>query len=281
MSRPRWIDDVTPRAFLALADAACVGRAFPLPSGCKFPPPKGATGQGGFHTDDPVWGRYADQVDAALADGGNAGLRLDEGFFAVDLDTKKLSDADWGRVGEEVQGVFGTGELPPPHNTTTPAYRGVYRWHGHYLFRGTLPDRVSGKLTIDGIVVGDVIRPDHRYMATGAGYRCRWWEPQPPPQTLLDWMTVPEPPKRALYQFSHKGIRSSPDCFNPRGLESVLPEGQRNDGLASVAGIIASKPDGHVGLLHEQNRSRCQPPLPDREVEAIWVSVSRYHGGGS
>lgn len=63
----------------------------------------------------------------------------------------------------------------------------------------------------------------------------------------------------------------------------TLPEGQRNDGLARLAGAMRRKgatlPEIETALL-EHNVRRCRPPLLDTEVRKIAASVSRYAPGG-
>jgi len=59
----------------------------------------------------------------------------------------------------------------------------------------------------------------------------------------------------------------------------VLSEGERNCGLTSLAGRLRraglSQSELEAVLL-EANRTRCQPPLPEKEVLTIARSVSRY-----
>jgi hypothetical protein len=53
---------------------------------------------------------------------------------------------------------------------------------------------------------------------------------------------------------------------------SVLPEGQRNSGLTRLAGqcrLIGLSDESLSQVLLIENRVRCRPPLPRREVEAI------------
>ena len=59
----------------------------------------------------------------------------------------------------------------------------------------------------------------------------------------------------------------------------VFSEGQRNNGLTSLAGKLHR--DGLaeselLATLHQANGNRCDPPLPTDEVEAIAKSVARY-----
>lgn len=61
-------------------------------------------------------------------------------------------------------------------------------------------------------------------------------------------------------------------------------EGQRNCGLASLAGAMRRKgmaPRSIRAALLEENKARCVPPLPDAEVLKIGESISRYSAGES
>ena len=60
---------------------------------------------------------------------------------------------------------------------------------------------------------------------------------------------------------------------------NVIPSGQRNNALASLAGgmrRMGMSQDEILAALQAANEARCNPPLPDREVEAIAASVARY-----
>jgi len=59
----------------------------------------------------------------------------------------------------------------------------------------------------------------------------------------------------------------------------TIPEGARNDTLTRLAGAMRRQGAGEpeiLAALKEANSHRCQPPLPDNEVEAIAESVSQY-----
>jgi hypothetical protein len=58
-----------------------------------------------------------------------------------------------------------------------------------------------------------------------------------------------------------------------------IPEGQRNQTLASLAGIMRRRgmtQDAIEAALLAENRKRCDPPLPDIEVLGITRSIARY-----
>jgi len=59
----------------------------------------------------------------------------------------------------------------------------------------------------------------------------------------------------------------------------AIPEGRRNDALASIAGHlrrIGLDPPAIAAALHQVNAERCRPPLEAREVERIAASIGRY-----
>lgn len=58
-----------------------------------------------------------------------------------------------------------------------------------------------------------------------------------------------------------------------------FPDGERNNGLTRLAGIMVARgldPDELLTALMHENEMRCDPPLPEREVEHIARSVERY-----
>lgn len=62
-------------------------------------------------------------------------------------------------------------------------------------------------------------------------------------------------------------------------VDDAIPDGQRNPTLTSLAGTMRRRgmqPPEIAAALLEVNRRRCQPPLPDAEVQAIAASVGRY-----
>jgi hypothetical protein len=69
-------------------------------------------------------------------------------------------------------------------------------------------------------------------------------------------------------------------------ISGPVPEGRRNDTLASVAGALRRRglePEVILAALLAVNEKQCQPPLPEEEVSQIARSVGRYPiptGGG-
>ena len=62
-------------------------------------------------------------------------------------------------------------------------------------------------------------------------------------------------------------------------VEGSITEGQRDSTLASLAGSMRRRgmsQESILAALATENRSRCSPPLPDKDVARIASSVSRY-----
>jgi hypothetical protein len=60
---------------------------------------------------------------------------------------------------------------------------------------------------------------------------------------------------------------------------AIFGEGERNAGLASIAGSMRKRGMGQGSItaaLLEENRTRCVPPLPDNEVRTIAESIAGY-----
>ncbi|MDG7041502.1 MAG: bifunctional DNA primase/polymerase [Nitrososphaerota archaeon] len=93
----------------------------------------------------------------------------------------------------------------------------------------------------------------------------------PTPNSLLPWLSLPEE-IRALVNGSKPKVGHAIES-------TVIPEGQRNATLTSLAGKM--RRDGFTqsaieAALLDINQKQCQPPLTDEEVGGIAASVSRY-----
>ena len=84
--------------------------------------------------------------------------------------------------------------------------------------------------------------------------------PVPPcPAWLLNLISQQRPPKRKAQGF--------------------IPEGERNSTLTSLGGSMRKRDASNEAIeaaLLEENRVRCEPPLPVSEVQTIAASVSKY-----
>jgi hypothetical protein len=102
---------------------------------------------------------------------------------------------------------------------------------------------------------------------------------------LLPLSELPEPPEwliAALDRIARPVAPGNRDTANTGSTWQVFFEGQRNCGLASLAGALRrrglTQAEIEAALL-VANRERCVPPLPETEVLRIARSISRYPPG--
>lgn len=157
------------------------------------------------------------------------------------------------------------GALPATASVTTR--RGC-----HYYFRhpgGDLPN-TAGKIGANVDTRGDggyVVAAPSPHPSGGFYEWDRTLDESPiaaPPAWLVDLLTAPAR--------NGNGNGAAP-------VGDQIPAGKRNAELASLAGTMRRRGMAAAEIaaaLRETNRSRCQPPLPDDELEAIAASISRY-----
>lgn len=242
----------------ALVYAASGYRVFPLAAGSKTPLP-GSRGHLDATTD-------TDALGAIWAEGCNVGVACGpkSGFWALDVDPKNDGLTSYEQLRATTGWVDG------------PSYRtpsgGLHIW---FRYPEGAEVRNSASVVAPGIDVrgsgGYVVVPPSQ---TEAG-QYRWEAPRRPPRQqelphgapfLLEAITKP-----------------------PRGQGSVcddqtgpIQSGGRNNYLASFAGRLrragCSLSEVRAALA-VVNRSRCTPPLDEREVRRIARSISRYPVG--
>jgi len=102
--------------------------------------------------------------------------------------------------------------------------------------------------------------------ASASGQRYAWHDEHLPLAPLPEWLLK--------MMMARPQVRVTPT----NGVD-VIPEGQRNSTLASLAGTMRRKGMGEKSImaaLQEENSARCQPPLTEAEVAAIAASICRY-----
>jgi hypothetical protein len=141
----------------------------------------------------------------------------------------------------------------------------------HFYFRhpgGHVPNAAGVRPGVD--VRGDggyVVAPPSRVNGIAYAYA--------PACSLEDVVLAPAPSWLT-------SIRGAPRPTTAEPVADVIPSGQRNDTLASLAGTMRRRglSGGAIAAaLLEENASRCQPPLPAEEVHRIAESVSHYAPG--
>ena len=74
-----------------------------------------------------------------------------------------------------------------------------------------------------------------------------------------------------------------PRAPSPNDSQGKIPEGHRNSHLTSLAGAMRRRGmsmEAIEAALLEENRRRCEPPLPENEVRKIAASMERYEPAG-
>lgn len=97
-------------------------------------------------------------------------------------------------------------------------------------------------------------------------------------------MKINRYPFEVFSDYAHTERQASKVNTEDQVVDSYIGEGKRHNTLMSLGGMMkawgmsieAIKP-----AIIAQNRSRCQPSLPDDEVESIVKSISRYIGNGT
>jgi hypothetical protein len=181
--------------------------------------------------------------------GCNFGLVMGGGIVAVDVDDPAV-----------LPDLAERGLLVPTREHRTPS------GGSHFLFR--VPDDAVIKNAVrilDGVDIrstgGQIVGPGGVHPSGGI-YAVEDDSPiADAPAELLELLTTKPAPKATT---------------STRG---TVGEGGRNAYLTSMAGSIhrrGTSPDVLKAELHKVNTARCNPPLPDAEVDQIAESVARY-----
>ena len=181
----------------------------------------------------------------------NIGLRtgVASGIAAVDIDVKK------GAKGRESAAAL-NGGLPPTLKVLTPSGG----WHLYYV----CPE--GGLRSRNGILPGVDLKADGGYIvAAGSTIDGKAYE----------WENAEEHMSAMSEEFLALTRKPAP----PPSLTGALQDGSRNSTLASLAGTMRRRgmAAGEIkAALAAINTQRCDPPLPDKEVNDIAASISRY-----
>jgi len=199
------------------------------------------------------WSRHPD-ANIGIATGPS-------GIIAIDVDVKKgaIGMESWRDILQKHGQALGetlTTETP------TGGLHVIYRSNG-------LPVRNSAGKLAPGIDVrangGYIIAPPSIHPNGGAyswamGCALDNIELLPFPASLVKLLTEPTPRKS-------------------QSVGDVIPQGQRNQTLASLGGTMRRgglSESAILAALKDTNKERCRPPLPDAEVAAVAHSISRY-----
>lgn len=203
----------------------------------------------------------------------NVGIAA-EGMLVVDIDG---ADNPWPGDPDRAADLAAAGAI-----ALTP------RGGRHYLFRR--PEGKGWKCSTSKLAPGVDVRTDGGYIVAAPSEieegPYRWGEglelddpldqlPDPPAWLVaeLDVLVAPE---------SNGAAHGSPTSAHVAAGDAeanAIPSGQRNATLARLAGTMRRVGMGRpeiAAALHQTNRTRCEPPLADAEVDRIAASVARY-----
>lgn len=182
--------------------------------------------------------------------------------FVIDLDVKNGVDgiAAWKEI-------VGGRHLPETLIVNTPS-------GGKHLYFRT-PEGIEVKCSAGRIADGIDVRGNGGYVVyppskteTGAYTFSRNVPVAPAPKWLISPLKDDQ---------NGRAERAAPT------VEGIVPNGQRNDTLASLAGTMRHRGMSYAAIeaaLKKENELRCSPPLPDDEVECIAASIARYEPEG-
>jgi hypothetical protein len=203
----------------------------------------------------------------------NVGIAA-EGMLVVDIDG---AANPWPGDPDRAADLAGAGAV-----ALTP------RGGRHYLFRR--PAAKGWKCSTSKLARGVDVRTDGGYVVAAPSEieegPYRWGDgldlddpldqlPEPPAwlAAALDALVSPESNGAA-----HGSPTSAPVAAGDAEANAI-PAGQRNATLARLAGTMRRVGMGRpeiAAALHQTNRTRCEPPLADAEVDRIAASVARY-----
>lgn len=199
----------------------------------------------------------------------NIGIATGGGIVVLDVDINDQA----GKYGDET-----LDDLEKQYGSLPDTWMCLTGGGGiHYYFASDDPDLTVGVEFAPGLdfrgAGGYVIAPPSVHK-NGRTYE---WEVNHTPANCA-LAPLPEWLHRLMLQGKTK---DRPTAYTTEGTEQVQ-EGRRNDVLFKLASSLRAKGLGQKAItaaLIEENRSRCSPPLPDREVETIAKSAGRYEQG--
>jgi hypothetical protein len=153
-------------------------------------------------------------------------------------------------------------------STSVPRTRTGKGWQLFFKHPGvTIPNRA-------GIIPGLDVRGDGGYVVAPPsihpnGNQYRWEVP-------INGELPAFPP--TLFKLISSPIDGT-EKRSAKVIDGIILEGQRNAALTSLAGTMRRRGMSAASILaalQEENRTRCNPPLPDGEVEIIVNSIARY-----
>ncbi len=185
----------------------------------------------------------------------NIGIAIPEGHFVLDVDA--------GHGGfKSLEKIQADHEALPKTLSALTGGGGLHVWFKAQGIRNTVTLAGYPGLDIRG-TGGYVVAPPSLHKS---GQEYVWEQIDTPIAEAPLWLTD-------LCTAKPKAPLSIP------GAEVPIPEGQRNQTLASLAGTMRRRGmplEAIEAALLQVNLRQCNPPLPDKDVQVIAKSVARY-----
>jgi hypothetical protein len=153
----------------------------------------------------------------------------------------------------------------------------------HFVFRK--PEDFHCKPSVGKLHAGVDVRTEGSYILVEPSTNYKFLIPlksknqlPPPPQPLLKQLLAVE--QQTLGRGDKLCLKDKL-CTSDKSQTLYLYKGQRNNGLASIAGSLkrffqcTEDELGQILLIF--NKTRCKPPLEPKEVQTIAKSISRYN----
>jgi len=205
------------------------------------------------------WFRRWPDANVGIATGALSGL------VVLDIDARHGGDRSLSEL------ELAHGPLP----TTVEALTGGGGRHLYFMHpRGVVHNRVGVVPGVDLRGDGGCVVAPPSVHPTGTLYA---WAPARSPE---DVRAAPLPRWLAQLAQPETGRAGHPLSHWRELVRRRIPEGERNNTIASLAGhLLWHGVDAEVALelLAAWNRVQCDPPLPDEEVARVVDSIARLH----
>jgi Bifunctional DNA primase/polymerase, N-terminal/Primase C terminal 1 (PriCT-1) len=150
---------------------------------------------------------------------------------------------------------------------------------GHIYWRHTPASIAMGNLQQSAVEHGDFsARCDAMYVVAPGGVHAVHGTQY---ELLSNGTPVAEAPDW-LIEWLIKQKKSGTSATTTSELPKIIPAGQRNSMLASIAGSLRQaglEQDQILEHLLKMNQERCEPPLAESEIRTIAGSISKYPNG--
>lgn len=208
------------------------------------------------------------QIKAWWTKNPNANIGIATGFasaglFVIDLDV----DENKGKNGYET-----LREWEKVHGALPDTWQSITGRGGYHLFYWSLEPINNRVNLLDGIDIrgegGYIVAPPSVH-PNGRKYE---WEQSPEEYELI------EAPDIVFELINHKNERDHQPFVSP----VVIAEGERNSTLFRLASSLQARgleEDSIMAAVMSENERKCQPSLPDKEIELIVKSACRYKRG--